>query len=146
MSRATRRRSARDEEPEREDAPVKAPDAGVADLLRLQRTAGNHAVTQPLARNQSGAPPVKDRNPIDDLAKQATSSPSIVSRPCLLSGLTTVNIDPPRMTDSGLVKDGLNLVSLKQANEVPAKPTSSTRRAARAAAPRRRRARASRSS
>jgi hypothetical protein len=81
MSRATRRRSARDEEPGREDAPVKAPDAGVADLLGLQRTAGDHAVAR----------------------------------------LSAVNMGPAVVYDSGLVKDGLNLVSLKQASEVPAK-------------------------
>jgi hypothetical protein len=75
MSRATRRRSARDEESEREDAPVKAPDAGVADLLRLQRTAGNHALALLLARNQAGGPAVKDRKPIDDLAKETNVKP-----------------------------------------------------------------------
>ena len=70
MSRARPRLSARDEEPEREDAPANAPDAGVAGLLLLQRTVGNHAVARLLARNQAGAPPVKDRKPIDDLAKE----------------------------------------------------------------------------
>ena len=50
MSRAMRRLSARDEEPEREDTPANAPDAGVADLLLLQRSAGNAAVAQLLAR------------------------------------------------------------------------------------------------
>ena len=122
MSRATRRRSARDEEPEREDAPVKAPDAGVADLLRLQRTAGNRAVAQLLARNQAGAPPVKDRKPIDDLAKQTNVKPvDRVKAYAKIAGTAAVNMDPAVVYDSGLVKDGLNLVSLKQANEVPAK-------------------------
>src|SRR5215208_7775237 len=102
MSRATRRRSASDEEPEREEAPVKAPDAGVADLLRLQRTAGNHAVTQLLARNQSGAPPVKDRKPIDDLAKQANVKPGErVKAYAKIAGTGAVNVDPGVVTESG---------------------------------------------
>jgi len=63
-----------------------------------------------------------------------------------IAGTTAVNMDPAVVTDSGLVKDGLNLVPLKQASEVPRKRTSSTRRAARAAAPRPRRSRASPSS
>jgi hypothetical protein len=122
MSRATRRRSARDEEPEREDAPVTPPDAGVAELLRLQRTAGNQAVTRLLARNQAGAPPVKDRKPIDDLAKQTNVKPvDRVKAYARIAGTSAVNMDPAGVSDSGLVKDGLNVVSLKQANDVPAK-------------------------
>lgn len=122
MARATRRRSARDEEPERQDARVEPPDAGVADLLRLQRTAGNHAVTQLLARNQAGAPPVKDRKPIDDLAKQTNVKPvDRVKAYATIAGTSAVNMDPAAVSDSGLVKDGVNLVSLKQANDVPAK-------------------------
>jgi hypothetical protein len=122
MSRATRRRSACDEEPEREDAPVKAPDAGVADLLRLQRTAGNRAVAQLLARNQAGASPVKDRKPIDDLAQQTNLKPvDRVKAYAKIAGTAAVNMDPAVVSDSGLVKDGLNLVSLKQASDVPAK-------------------------
>src|SRR5215207_8966780 len=122
MSRATRRRSASDEEPERGEAPVKAPDAGVADLLRLQRTAGNHAVAQLLARNQAGAPPVKDRKPIDDLAGRKNVKPvDRVKEYAKIAGTGAVNMDPAVVTDSGLVEDGLNLVPLKQASEVPAK-------------------------
>ena len=122
MSRATRRRSARDEETEREDAPVKAPDAGVADLLRLQRAAGNHAVAQLLARNQSGAPPVKDRKPIDDLAQQTDVKPvDRVKAYAKIAGTGAVNMDPAVVTESGLVKDGINLVTLAQASNVPAK-------------------------
>jgi len=95
MSRATRRRSARDDDAEREDAPVKAPHAGVADLLRLQRTAGNHAVARLLARNQAGAPPVKDRKPIDDLAKQTNLKPvDRVKAYAKIAGTTAVNMDP----------------------------------------------------
>src|SRR4051812_15655273 len=95
MSRATRRRSERDEEAERQDAPVKPPDADVADLLRLQRIAGNHAVTRLLARNQAGAPPVKDRKPIDDLAKQTSVKPvDRVKAYAKIAGTTAVNMDP----------------------------------------------------
>jgi hypothetical protein len=122
MSRATRRRSARDGEPEREDAPVKVPEAGIADLLRLQRTAGNHAVAQMLARNQSGAPPVTDRRPIDELAKQADVKPGErVKAYAKIAGTGAVNMDPGVVTESGPVKDGLNMVQLKQASGVPAK-------------------------
>jgi hypothetical protein len=121
MSRATRRRRARDEEPEREDAPVKAADADVADLLRFQRTVGNHAVARLLARNQAGAPPVKDRKPIDDLAQQTNVTPvDRVKAYAKIAGTAAVNMDPAVVTDSGLVKDGLNLVPLKQSSEVPA--------------------------
>jgi hypothetical protein len=122
MSRAMPRRSARDEEPEREDAPANAPDAGVADLLLLQRTAGNHAVARLLARNQTGAPPVKDRKPIDDLAKETNVKPADRVRAyAKIAGTGAVNMDPDVVTESGLVKDGLNLVQLKQASDVPAK-------------------------
>jgi hypothetical protein len=122
MSRATRRRSERDREPGHEDAPVKAPDAGVAGLLRLQRTAGNHAVARLLARNQAGAPPVKDRKPIDDLAKQSNLKPvDRVKAYAKIAGTSAVNMDPDAVSDSGLAKDGLNVVSLKQAGDVPAK-------------------------
>lgn len=122
MSRAMRRRSARDEEPEREDAPANAPDVGVADLLRLQRAAGNRAVAQLLARNQTGAPPVKDRKPIDDLAKETNvRSADRVRAYAKIAGTGAVNMDPDVVTESGLVKDGLNLVQLKQASDVPAK-------------------------
>ena len=122
MSRAPRRRSARDEEPEREDAPVRPPDAGVPDLLRLQRTAGNHAVTRLLARNQAGGPPVKDRNPNDDLAGKTGVKPlDRVKEYAKIAGTGAVNMDPAAASDSGLVKDGLNLVSLAQASNVPAK-------------------------
>ncbi len=122
MSRAMRRRSARDEEPEREDAPATAPDVGVADLLRLQRTAGNHAVARLLARIQAGAPPVKDRKPIDDLAKETNVKPADRVRAyAKIAGTGAVSMDPDVVTESGLVKDGLNLVALKQASDVPAK-------------------------
>jgi hypothetical protein len=122
MSRATRRRSARGEEPERDDSPVKAPDAGVAAILRLQRTAGNHAVAQLLARNQTGAPPVKDRKPIDDLAQQTNVTPvDRVKAYARIAGTSAVNMDPAVVSDSGLVKDGLNLVPLTEASGVPAK-------------------------
>jgi hypothetical protein len=122
MSRATRLRTARDEEPERENAPARAPDAGVADLLLLQRTAGNHAVTRLLARNQAGAPPVKDRKPIDDLAKETNVKPADRVRAyAKIAGTGAVKMDPDVVTESGLVKDGLNLVGLKQASDVPAK-------------------------
>ena len=122
MSRAMRRRSARDEEPEREVAPARAPDAGVADLLLLQRTAGNHAVARLLARNQTGAPPVKDRKPIDDLAKETSVKPADRVRAyAKIAGTGSVNMDPDVVTESGLAKDGLNLVPLKQARDVPAK-------------------------
>ena len=66
MSRATRRRSARDEEPEREDAPVQAPDAGVADLLRLQRTAGKEGFTKEFRKarvNAGGMPKSRKGDP-----------------------------------------------------------------------------------
>src|SRR5690242_7640401 len=121
MSRATRRRSAReDEEPELDHTPASPPDARVADLLQLQRTAGNHAVTRLLARNPAGAPPVKDRKPIDDLAKQTGVKPvDRVKAYAKIAGTSAVNMDPAAASDSGLVKDGLNLVSLKQANDVP---------------------------
>ena len=75
-----------------------------------------------LARNQAGAPPVKDRRPIDDLAKQTNVKPvDRVKAYARIAGTTAVNMDPAVVSDSGLVKDGLNLVSLKQASEVPAK-------------------------
>jgi hypothetical protein len=122
MSRAMRRLSARDEEPEREDTAARAPDAGVADLLRLQRTAGNHAVARLLARNQAGAPPVKDRKPIDDLAKATNvKSADRIRAYARIAGTGAVNMDPEVVTESGPVKDGLNLVPLKQASDVPAK-------------------------
>ena len=101
MPRATRRRSARDEEPERRDAPVKAPDAGVAEVLRLQRAAGNQAVAQMLARNQAGAPPIKDRTPIDDLAKQTNVTPlDRVKAYAKIAGTTAVGMDPAAVNDS----------------------------------------------
>ena len=104
------------------DAPARAPDAGVADLLLLQRTAGNHAVARLLARNQTGAPPVKDRKPIDDLAKETNVKPADRVRAyAKIAGTSAVNMDPDVVTESGLVKDGLNLVPLKQASDVPAK-------------------------
>ena len=106
----------------REDATANAPDAGVADLLRLQRTAGNHAVAQLLARNQAGAPPVKDRKPIDDLAgKQNVKPVDRVKEYAKIAGTGAVNMDPGVVTESGPVKDGLNMVQLKQASGVPAK-------------------------
>jgi hypothetical protein len=65
---------------------------------------------------------VKDRKPIDDLAKQTNVKPvDRVKAYAQIAGTAAVNMDPAAVSDSGLVKDGLNLVSLKQASEVPAK-------------------------
>jgi hypothetical protein len=139
MPRATRRRSPRDVETERQDAPGEEPRQGVAEVLHLQRTAGNQAVVaalvarssplagnravgQLLARTASGAPMVKDRKPIDDLAnKQDVKPVERVRAYATIAGTEAVKMDPAVVYDSGLVKDGLNLVSLKQDNGVPAK-------------------------
>ena len=122
MPRATRRRSARDDEPEREDAPARAPAAGVAELLGLQRAVGNHAVAQMLARRAAVAPPVKDRKPIDDLAAKTGVKPvDRVSDYAKIAGTGEVQMDPAVVSDSGFIKDGLNVVRLTQASNVPAK-------------------------
>src|SRR5688572_21224320 len=95
MSRATRRRSAREDEPEREDAPVRAAEASAAELLRIQRTAGNRAVARLLARNASGAPPITDRTPIDDLAKKKDVKPvDRVAAYAKIAGTQALGMDP----------------------------------------------------
>jgi hypothetical protein len=137
MPRATRRRSARDDEPARDDAPVTAPEAGVAEVLRLQRTAGNQAVAaalaarsaqpagdragaQVLARKAAGAPPVKDRTRIDELAKQNVTPVERARAYAEIAGTQAVQMDPATVHVSAFYKDGVNLDALKQARNVPA--------------------------
>ena len=130
MPRATRRRDARDDDPERADAPARAPEAGVAGVLRLQRTAGNHAVAaalaarvepQVLARNPAGAPALKDRTPIDALAKQQVTPVERTRAYATIAGTQAVQMDPAVVHVSAFYKDGINLDALKQASDVGAK-------------------------
>jgi hypothetical protein len=126
MPRTMRRRSRRDEETEREDAPVEDPRHGVAGVLHLQRTAGNQAVAaalvgRQLARNVSGAPIVKDRKPIDELAGKTNVKPADRIRAyAKIAGTEAVQMDPSVVHES-TVKDGLNLATLVKADDVPAK-------------------------
>jgi hypothetical protein len=121
MPRAPRRRSSRDGDAERQDAPGESPPQAVAAVLQLQRTAGNHAVARLLARTAAGAPIVKDRKPIDDLAKKKGVKPVDRARDyATIAGTDAVKMDPS-VVHSGVVKDGINLVTLVQADTVGAK-------------------------
>jgi len=128
MSRATRRRSTRDDEPEREDASITEPEGRAVDVLRLQRAAGNQAVAaalatrapERLARNATGAPPIKDRAPIDDLAKKKVTAVERVREYARIAGTQAVGMNPAVVNDKGPHKEGVNLGTLKQADEVGA--------------------------
>jgi len=122
MPRATRRKGTRDDEPERQDARPTAPEQPVADVLRLQRTAGNRAVAQMLARNASGAPPITDRTPIDALDKQGKVAPlDRVKAYAKIAGTEAVGMKPTEVNDSPVRKVGLNLgVLTKQEDDVGA--------------------------
>src|SRR5918993_5201964 len=122
MPRTTRRTTARADERTEEPPRQPAPQPPVAELLRLQRSAGNSAVTQLLARRTSVAAPVKDRKPIDALAQQQNVTPEDrVSAYAAIAGTSAVNMKPGVVNASGFKKDGLNLVQLKQDDDVPAK-------------------------
>lgn len=110
MPRAPRRRSARDDEPERRDAPPTAAEAPAAEVLRLQRTAGNRAVAQMLARNASGAPAIENRTAIDDLAKKTDVAPlDRVKAYARIAGTDALGMDPAAVNDSPVRKVGVNL-------------------------------------
>jgi hypothetical protein len=119
MQRRMRRRTEDGEERDRGAAPAVAPVA--AEVLRLQRSAGNSAVAQLLARRTSVAAPVKDRKPIDALKQQQNVTPEDRVRDyAKIAGTSAVKMDPAVVNASGLKKDGLNLVQLKQDDDVPA--------------------------
>src|SRR5215218_3393031 len=122
MPRTTRRSTARaDERTEEHEARPAAPQPPVAELLRLQRSAGNNAVAQLLARRTSVAPPVKDRKPIDVLKQQKGVTPEDrVKEYARIAGTSEVKMNPAVVNASGGKKPGLNLVQLKQDDDVPA--------------------------
>jgi hypothetical protein len=121
MPRAPRRSSARDDEPERRDAPAAPAGAPAAEVLRLQRTAGNQAVAAMLARNASGAPPIEDRTPIDDLGKKVGLSPvDRVKAYAKIAGTDALDMDPAVVNDKPIVQEGVNLGVLTQADKVGA--------------------------
>ena len=114
------RRERRPEEREEEEQRDATPAPPQHQLLQLQRTLGNRAVTQILARNASGAPPIKDRAPIDDLAKKQNVAPvDRIRSYAQIAGTQAVGLDPA-VVHSGPVKEGGNLGTLKQADEVGA--------------------------
>jgi hypothetical protein len=114
------RRERRPEEREEEEQRHATPAPPQHQLLQLQRTLGNRAVTQMLARNASGAPPIQDRAPIDDLAKKQNVAPvDRIRSYAQIAGTQAVGLDPA-VVHSGTVKEGVNLGTLKQADEVGA--------------------------
>jgi hypothetical protein len=115
--RRERRPGEREEEVEREEAPAPPQHQ----LLQLQRTFGNRAVAQMmLARNASGAPPIKDRKPIDALAKQQNVAPADrIKAYARIAGTQVLGLDPG-VVHSGPVQTGINLGTLKQADDVGA--------------------------
>ncbi|MET0769394.1 MAG: hypothetical protein ABW081_05760 [Solirubrobacteraceae bacterium] len=114
------RRERRPEEREDEEQREATPAPPQHQLLQLQRTLGNRAVAQMLARNASGAPPIKDRAPIDDLAKKQNVAPADRVRTyAQIAGTQAVGLDPA-VVHAGTVKEGVNVGALKQADEVGA--------------------------
>ena len=116
MRRERRPDAREEEEEEREETPAPRQHQ----LLQLQRTLGNRAVAQMIARNASGAPPIKDRAPIDDLAKKQNVAPADRIRAyAQIAGTQALGMDPA-VVNAGAIKEGINLGTLKQADEVGA--------------------------
>ena len=104
-------------------SPVAAPgggSAGAHDLARLSQLVGNRAVAQMLARNAAGAPPIKDRTRIDELAKKNLSAVDRCRAYAEIAGTQAVQMDPTTVHVSAFYKDGVNLDALKQARTVAA--------------------------
>ena len=79
------------------------------------------AVGAVLARNASGAPPINDRTPIDDLAKKKDVTPlDRVKAYAKIAGTDALGMDPAVVNDSPIVQEGVNLGVLTQADKVGA--------------------------
>ena len=94
--------------------------AGTDAVTQLSRVAGNRAVAQILARKPTGAPPLKDRSRIDQLAKATVSGTERVRAYAEIADTKSVNIDPTTVHTKPFYQEGLNLDNLKQARNVPA--------------------------
>jgi len=73
-----------------------------------------------LARNAAGAPPIKDRTRIDELAKKNVSAVDRCRAYAEIAGTQAVQMDPTMVHVSAFYKDGVNLNALKQARDVAA--------------------------
>ena len=94
--------------------------AGAHALARLSQLVGNRAVAQMLARDPTGAPPIKDRTRIDELAKKTVSGVERCRAYAEIAGTQAVQMDPTTVHVTPFYKDGVNLDALKQARDVPA--------------------------
>jgi hypothetical protein len=120
MGRARYRRSGRSGASLPVAAPGEEP-AEVHPLARLSQLVGNRAVAQMLARAPSGAPPIKDRTRIDELAKKTVSAVERCRAYAEIAGTQSVQMDPTTVHVSAFYQDGVNLDALKQARNVPAR-------------------------
>jgi hypothetical protein len=103
--------------------PVAAPGGDPARahaLARLSQLVGNRAVAQMLAPKPTGAPPIKDRARIDELAKMNVSAVDRCRAYAEIAGTQSVQMDPTTVHVSSFYQDGVNLNALKQARDVPA--------------------------